>query len=77
MVNNLMQTVGLALVVAFSWFVWPPLPLLVAGVLLTVGAEARRAGERRREATEKGHPPRKPLPERLLRAWLTARGDAG
>jgi hypothetical protein len=39
-----LEVVGLALVVAFFWFVWPPLTLLVAGVLLVavaVVAESR------------------------------------
>ena len=32
------EAVGLALVVAFAWFVWPPLTLLTAGVLLVAVA---------------------------------------
>jgi hypothetical protein len=35
---TVIEVVGLALVVAFSWFIWPPLPLLVAGVLLVAVA---------------------------------------
>lgn len=41
MVNNLLQLLGLALVAVFAWFVWEPLPLLVVGLVLIVGAEAR------------------------------------
>ncbi len=33
-----LEVVGLALVVGFLWFVWPPLTLLGAGVLLVVVA---------------------------------------
>jgi hypothetical protein len=40
-VNNLLQAVGLVLVAAFCWFVWPPLPLLVVGLVVIVLAEVR------------------------------------
>lgn len=52
MVNNLLQLLGLALVAVFCWFVWPPLPLLVVGVVLIAGAEARELRARRQ--TTKG-----------------------
>lgn len=52
MVNNLLQILGLALVAAFSWFVWAPLPLLVVGLVLIVGAEAREARTHRAKAGE-------------------------
>lgn len=51
--NNIAQAVGLALVAAFSWFVWEPLPLLVVGLVLIAGAEAREI-RARREAAKKG-----------------------
>jgi fatty acid desaturase len=40
-VNNLVESLGFALVLAFLWFVWPPLVLLGAGVLLVVWANTR------------------------------------
>lgn len=43
MVNNLAEAVGYALIVAFLYFVWPPLALLGAGVLLVVWANVRAA----------------------------------
>lgn len=52
MVNNFLQAVGLALVAVFCWFVWPPLPLLVTGLALVVGAEVREV--RARRETPKG-----------------------
>lgn len=39
--NNLLEAAGYALIVAFLWFVWPPLALLGAGVLLVVVANVR------------------------------------
>lgn len=45
MVNNLLQLVGFGLVLAWCWLVWPPLPLLVGGVLLVAWAELRRLRE--------------------------------
>lgn len=41
MVSNLLELVGYALILAFLWFVWPPLVLLGAGVLLVLWANAR------------------------------------
>lgn len=41
MVNDLIELVGYALIAAFAWFVWPPLVLLVAGVLLVLLANVR------------------------------------
>jgi hypothetical protein len=40
-VNNLLELAGYGLVIAFLWFVWPPLVLLGAGVLLVVAANVR------------------------------------
>lgn len=39
MVNILLQIVGLACLGAFAFIAWPPLLLLFAGVVLTVGPE--------------------------------------
>lgn len=39
--NNMLELAGYGLVVAFLWFVWPPLVLLGAGVLLVVAANVR------------------------------------
>ncbi|WP_157745557.1 hypothetical protein [Nocardiopsis gilva] len=44
----LVQALGIALMAAFSWFVWPPLPLLVVGATLVVAVEARDLARRRR-----------------------------
>lgn len=38
MVTNALDVAGVALLVAFAWFVWPPLPLLVAGIALLVAS---------------------------------------
>jgi hypothetical protein len=43
LLNNLTEAVGYALLVAFLWFVWPPLALLGAGILLVVLANVRAA----------------------------------
>lgn len=43
LLNNLTEAVGYALLVAFLYFVWPPLALLGAGVLLVVMANVRAA----------------------------------
>lgn len=42
MFNNLAEALGYALVIGFLWFVWPPLVLLGAGVLLVVWANVRK-----------------------------------
>lgn len=47
MVSTLVQAAGVALVAAFSFFVWPPLPLLVVGVVLVVAVEAHELHRRR------------------------------
>lgn len=44
--NNLVETIGFGLVLAFLWFVWPPLALLGAGVLLVLWANTRRGDGR-------------------------------
>lgn len=41
MVSNLIEFVGYALIVAFLWFIWPPLALLGAGILLVMWANTR------------------------------------
>lgn len=41
MVSNLVELVGYGLIVAFLWFVWPPLALLGGGVLLVLWANVR------------------------------------
>lgn len=41
--NNLAELVGYALIVAFLYFLWPPLALLGAGVLLVAWANVRAA----------------------------------
>lgn len=51
-----LEAVGLALVVSFLWFLWPPLVLLGAGVVLVALAylgesrAARKAAESAEEA---------------------------
>lgn len=42
-VSNLAELVGYALILAFLYFVWPPLVLLGAGVLLVFWANVRRS----------------------------------
>ena len=44
--NNLLQAAGLLLFVAGTWFVWPPLPLLVVGLALIVVPEVRERSNR-------------------------------
>jgi hypothetical protein len=41
MVNNALEALGYALIVSFLWFVWPPLVLIGAGLLLVMWANAR------------------------------------
>lgn len=41
MTNNIVEAVGFVLVLAFLWFVWPPLVLLGAGLLLVLWANTR------------------------------------
>jgi len=41
-VVNLAELAGYGLVVGFLWFVWPPLVLLGAGLLLIIWANTRR-----------------------------------
>lgn len=70
MVNNALQLAGFALLIGFSWFVWEPAPLLVAGVLLVVWAEARQV--RARRADQKAGPG---AVDRVLAAIVAYRGD--
>jgi hypothetical protein len=62
-VNNLLELVGYALVVAFLWFVWPPLCLLGAGLLLVVWANARAGAPSAKKARRWGRRRRAPLAE--------------
>lgn len=39
--DEFLEFVGLALVIGFLWFVWPPLVLLGAGALLVMRANTR------------------------------------
>lgn len=39
--NSAVETTGFALMLGFLWFVWPPLVLLGAGVLLVAWANTR------------------------------------
>lgn len=34
MLTTVLDLAGVALLAAFSWFIWPPAPLLVVGVAL-------------------------------------------
>jgi hypothetical protein len=45
-VDKLAELAGFGLVIGFLWFVWPPLVLLGAGVLLVVWANTRRSDGR-------------------------------
>ena len=40
MLSALAELLGVALLAAFAWFVWPPLPLLVVGAALIAGSYA-------------------------------------
>jgi hypothetical protein len=42
--NSLKEWVGYGLVIAFLWFVWPPLVLLGSGLLIVIDANARKRG---------------------------------
>lgn len=44
MVNNILEGIGYALVIAFLYLVWTPLALLGAGVLLVIYANVRPEG---------------------------------
>lgn len=44
--DNLVELAGFGLMLAFLWFLWPPLVLLGAGVLLVVWANTRRGNGR-------------------------------
>jgi hypothetical protein len=45
-VSNFVEAAGFALVLSFLWFVWPPLVLLGAGILLVVWANTRQSNGR-------------------------------
>lgn len=40
MLTTLLDLLGLTLIAAFAWFVWPPLPLLVCGVAVLAASYA-------------------------------------
>lgn len=40
MFSTIVDLLGVACLAAFAWFVWPPLPLAVAGVALLAGSFA-------------------------------------
>jgi chromate transport protein ChrA len=46
-VNTLVEILGFICIAAFAWFVWPPLVLLVAGLLLVLWANVRAVRPRR------------------------------
>jgi hypothetical protein len=68
--NDLMEWVGFAALVAFAWFVWPPAALLVLGLVLVVVANLRAA--KRRTAQHS----RPDLMTRAAQAILAFRGVA-
>ncbi|MDR7278926.1 hypothetical protein [Catenuloplanes atrovinosus] len=47
MLNDAAELVGYGLLLGFLWFVWPPLVLLGAGLLLVLWANTRPAGSGR------------------------------
>jgi hypothetical protein len=51
-VNTLLEWLGFALIVSFLWFVWPPLTLLGAGLLLVLWANARAGRRSVRDAAD-------------------------
>lgn len=53
MVNAAIELMGFVCLTVFAWFVWPPLVLLVAGLLLILWANVRGARVRKPEKTEK------------------------
>lgn len=46
MVNGAVEALGYGLLLAFLWFLWPPLVLLGAGVLLVLWANVSRSDGR-------------------------------
>lgn len=44
--NNVVETLGFALIVFFLWLCWPPLAALGAGLLLVAWANTRRSDGR-------------------------------
>ncbi|AGL19508.1 hypothetical protein [Actinoplanes sp. N902-109] len=61
--KNLTEAAGFALVLGFLWFVWPPLVLLGAGLLLVVQANTRASSPAR-------------LGQVVGAAWIAARRAA-
>jgi chromate transport protein ChrA len=49
-VNTLVEILGFICIAAFAWFVWPPLVLLVAGLLLVLWANVLAVRPRRDKA---------------------------
>ncbi|WP_084963741.1 hypothetical protein [Thermoactinospora rubra] len=70
MADNLIETAGFGLLIAFAYFVWPPAALLVAGLVLLLVANVRSARKAKREGNA-GHG----FVERLLRTWLAAKAE--
>ncbi|SDK30593.1 hypothetical protein SAMN04488074_105115 [Lentzea albidocapillata subsp. violacea] len=54
MLTNFVEAVGYGLAVAFLWFVWAPLVLLGAAVLLVLWANTREPGKDMRLAAAVG-----------------------
>lgn len=73
--NNVLEALGFLLLIGFSYFVWPPAVLLVAGVLLVVTAAARERAARRQAAQNSDRPVPPGLAERLLAALVAARTE--
>lgn len=46
MLNNVAEALGFGLILGFLWFVWPPLVLLGAGLLLVAWANTRTSSGR-------------------------------
>ena len=75
MVDNLLEALGFLLLIAFSWFVWPPAVLLTTALILLIVANVRAGRAARRAALAKGQKPGPGLTERLVRAWLSTKAD--
>ncbi len=66
LVNNTLEAIGILLLVAFAFVLWPPAALAAAGVVLVVVANVRAARASRTD--------RPRLSERLARALAAYRG---
>lgn len=38
MLTTLLDLLGVTLIAAFAWFIWPPLPLIVVGLAVLVAS---------------------------------------